>query len=186
MTAALVVLAILATAVFVWGVIAYNRLVRLRNQTAAGWSDIDVQLQLRHDLVPMLVDTVSAYASHERATFDSIAALRTQALQTTSPARLAEVEQSLTGAMSRLFLLQESYPDLKANAPFMQLQRDLVDIEDRLQYARRFYNGAVRDLNDGVQTFPQLLVARAFGFRQAEFFDAPAGMERAPTVEIPR
>ena len=186
MTAALVVLATLAMAVLAWGVLAYNRLVRLRNQAAAGWSDIDVQLQLRHDLVPMLVDTVRAYAGHERATLDSLSALRAQAMRTSSPTRLAEVEQSLEGAMSRLLLLREDYPDLKANAHFMQLQRDLVAIEDRLQYARRFYNGAVRDLNDGVQVFPQLLVARMFGFRQAEFFDAPAGTERAPTVEMPQ
>ena len=179
-----IVLLVLAAALLGWGVFAFNRLVRLRNQVKAGWSDIDVQLLRRHDLVPMLVEAVRAYAGHEKSVLESVTALRAQALQTSSPAQLAKVEQALEQAVSRLLLVQEAYPDLKASENFLKLQRDLVDVEDHLQYARRFYNGAVRELNDGVQRFPDVLVAKAFGFREAEFFEAPAGAAAAPALEM--
>lgn len=179
-----IVLIVLAVAVLGWGVFAFNRLVRLRNQVKAGWSDIDVQLLRRHDLVPMLVEAVRAYAGHEQALLESVTALRAQALRTASPAQLAQVEQALEQAVSRLLVVKEAYPDLKASENFLKLQRDLVDVEDHLQFARRFYNGAVRDLNDGVQSFPDVLVAKLFGFRAAEFFDAPAGADAAPSLEM--
>jgi len=166
------------------GVVVYNGLVRLRNQVRTAWSDIDVQLLRRHDLVPMLVDTVKAYSAHERVLLENVTALRAQALETRSPARLAGLETQLEQSLSRLFALQETYPELKASENFSQLQRDLVEVEKHLQYARRFYNGAVRDLNDGIQRFPGVLLAGAAGFRDAEFFTADAGARVAPTLAM--
>jgi LemA protein len=168
----------------VWAVFAFNRLVRLRNQVRAGWSDIDVQLTRRHDLVPMLVEAVRAYGSHEKSVFERIAALRSAAMATSSPSRLASVEDALEREMSRLMVIQEAYPELKASENFLKLQRDLVDVEDHLQYARRFYNGAVRELSDGLQRFPDLLIAKSFGFRPAEFFEAAAGAGLAPKLDL--
>lgn len=178
------VLMLVVLAVLAWAVVAFNRLVRLRNLVRAGWADIDVQLLRRHDLVPMLVEAVRGYASHEKATLDSVTALRGQAMQTQSPAQLAGIEQALEQGVGRLLLLREAYPGLKASENFLQLQRDLVEVEDHLQYARRFYNGAVRALNDAVQKFPDLLVARGFGFREAEFFEAGEGDRAAPQLEL--
>ncbi len=175
----LILLAFLA-----WAVITFNRLVRLRNQVRAGWSDIDVQLTRRHDLVPMLVDAVRAYAGHEKSVFERVTALRTAAMSASSPARLATVEAALEHEVGRLMLIQEAYPELKASENFLKLQRDLVDVEDHLQYARRFYNGAVRELGDGVQRFPDLLIAKSFGFRQAQFFEAAEGAELVPKVDL--
>jgi LemA protein len=172
-------------ALFAWTIFLFNRLVRLRNQVRAGWSDIDVQLMRRHDLVPMLVEAVKAYAGHEKTLFERVAALRSEAVSAKqSPARLADIEASLEREVGRLLVIKEAYPELKASENFLKLQRDLVDVEDHLQYARRFYNGAVRELNDGVQRFPDLLIANAFGFKQAEFFEAPAGAETAPKLEM--
>jgi LemA protein len=178
------VLMLVVLAVLVWAVVVFNRLVRLRNLVRAGWADIDVQLLRRHDLVPMLVEAVRGYASHEKATLDSVTALRGQAMQTQSPAQLAGIEQALEQGVGRLLLLREAYPELKASGNFLQLQRDLVEVEDHLQYARRFYNGAVRALNDAVQKFPDLLVARGFGFREAEFFEAGEGNRVAPQLDL--
>lgn len=169
-----------------WGVLVYNRLVRLRNQVRAGWSDIDVQLTRRHDLVPLLVEAVRAYAGHERALFESVTALRAQAVATGRPARLAEVEGALEQALGRLFALREAYPELKASDNFLRLQADLVEVEDHLQYARRFYNGAVRAYNDAIQRFPDLLLARVFGFVMAEFYRAADAERPAPTVGMAR
>ena len=167
-----------------WLVFSYNRLVRLRNQVKTAWADIDVQLTRRHDLVPPLVEAVKGYASHERSVLESVAALRAQAVALNSPARLAEVESALEQALGRIFALKEAYPDLKASENFAQLQRDLVKVEEHLQYARRFYNGAVRDYNDTVQRVPDLLVARAGNFDVAEFYQAQDD-ERAPVrVEV--
>jgi LemA protein len=178
------ILALLLLALLVWAILAFNRLVRLRNQVRAGWSDIDVQLMRRHDLVPMLVEAVRAYAGHEKSLFERVTALRAEAVSASSPARLATVEAQLEHDVGRLLVLKESYPELKASENFLRLQHDLVDVEDHLQFARRFYNGAVRELNDGVQRFPDLLIANTFGFKQAEFFDAPEGAGVAPKLEI--
>jgi LemA protein len=168
-----------------WGVFVFNRLVRLRNQMRSAWADIDVQLTRRHDLVPQLVAAVKGYASHERAVLASVTELRAQALQQTSPARLGEVESALEQALSRLFALQEAYPDLKASDNFLQLQRDLVEVEEHLQYARRFYNGAVRDYNDAVQRVPDRVVARSFAFQSAEFYQAQNDERAAVQVRLP-
>ena len=176
--------ALLALATF-WALRTFNRLVRLRNQMRSAWADIDVQLTRRHDLVPQLVSAVRAYVGHERATLEAVAQLRAQAISLTSPAQLGVVESELEHALGRLFALQEAYPDLKASENFMQLQRDLVEVEEQLQYARRFYNGAVRDYNDATQRFPDLAVARATGFRAEEFFEAGDAQRAAVRVEMP-
>lgn len=177
----------LPAALLAWGVIAYNRLVRLRNHVRAGWSDIDVQLTRRHDLVPMLVEAVRGYASHERALLENVAELRARALAASArPSRLAEAEDALEQALGRLVALREAYPGLKASDNFLRLQADLVEVEDHLQYARRFYNGAVRGYNDGIQKFPDLLLARLFGFVPAEFYRAGETERAAPTLGADR
>jgi LemA protein len=168
--------------VAIWLVFSYNRLVRLRNQARTAWADIDVQLTRRHDLVPQLVAAVKGYAGHEQAVLQAVTELRSQAIQLRSPARLGEVESALEQALTRLLALQEAYPDLKASDNFLQLQRDLVEVEEHLQYARRFYNGAVRDYNDTVQRIPDVLIANAFGFSTAEFYQARD--EERPAVAV--
>lgn len=177
---------LLCVALAGWLVHAFNRLVRLRNQHRTAWSDIDVQLQRRHDLVPQLVAAVRGYAAHEQATLQAVTALRAQALSARDPARLGAVETQLEQALGRLLALREAYPDLKASENFTQLSESLVEVEEHLQYARRFYNGAVRDYNDAIQRVPDLLVARGFGFAAAEFFQAEAASQTASRVELAR
>jgi LemA protein len=167
-----------------WAVYAFNKLVRLRNQMRAAWADIDVQLTRRHDLVPQLVTAVKAYAGHEKAVLETVTELRTRAIQERSPAQLGEVESALEQALTRLLALKEAYPDLKASGNFLELQKELVEIEEHLQYARRFYNGSVRDYNDTVQGVPDLLVARAFAFRSGEFYQADAEQRAAVQVQM--
>lgn len=180
-----VVIGLIVLAALAWGLGVYNRLVRLRNQVRTAWADIDVQLTRRHDLVPQLVATVQGYAGHEKALLVAVTELRGQALRQTSPARLGEVEGELEQALGRLLAIKEAYPDLEASENFTRLARDLVAVEEQLQYARRFYNGAVRDLNDAVQRVPDVLVARAFGFAQAEFYQAKDGERAAVAVQLP-
>jgi LemA protein len=178
-----VIILVLILAFFaVWFVFAYNRLVRLRNQVRTAWADIDVQLTRRHDLVPQLVSAVRGYASHEQAVLQAVTDLRSQAVALQSPAKLGEVETALEQALTRVLALKEAYPDLKASENFTQLQRDLVKVEETLQYARRFYNGAVRDLNDGVQRVPDVVIANTFGFSAAEFYQARD--EERPSVQV--
>ena len=164
-------LLLIGLAALVWAVFAFNRLVHLRNQVRTAWADIDVQLKRRHDLVPQLVAAVKGYAGHERGVLTAVTELRAQAIALTSPARLGPVEGALEQALTQLFALKEAYPDLKANDNFLQLQKDLVEVEDHLQYARRFYNGAVRDYNVAIQRFPGMLIAHAGGFTESEFFN---------------
>lgn len=158
--------------ILVWAVWMFNRLVRLRNQVRTAWSDIDVQLARRHELIPQLVNTVQAYTDHERNLLTAVTALRARAVDSDRPGTLAALEDQLEQSLTQIFFLQEDYPDLKADRNFSQLQRDLVETENLLQYARRFYNGAVRALNDRVLQFPDLLIARCAGFSTAEFFSA--------------
>ena len=153
-TTTLIGLVVVLAALLAWAIFAFNRLVRLRNQVRTAWADIDVQLIRRHDLVPQLVAAVRGYVGHEHALLEAVTVLRTRAVALKSPAQLGEVETALEQTMGRLFALQEAYPDLKASENFMQLQRDLVEVEEHLQYARRFYNGAVRDYNDTVRACP--------------------------------
>lgn len=169
-----------------WAMLAFNRLVRLRNQVRTAWADIDVQLQRRHDLVPQLVAAVRGYASHEHALMESVTTLRAQAMAQSSPSQLGAIESALQAGVGRLVALVESYPDLKASANFLQLQHELVDVEDQLQYARRFYNGAVRDYDNGIQRLPDVVVANSFGFRGAEYFQAAESDRAAVRVELGR
>lgn len=186
MTGWLIVLCAGLVLLLCWAVFAFNRLVRLRNQVRTAWADVDVQLLRRHDLVPSLVTAVKTYAGHEQAVLAAVTELRGQAMAAQAPGKLGELESALQQGIGRLIALKEAYPDLKANENFAQLQRDLVQAEEQLQYARRFYNGAVRDFNDTVQRVPDLLVARSFGFANAEFFQANENDRAAVKVELSR
>lgn len=179
-------LILVALALGAWSLFTYNRLVRLRNQVRTAWADVDVQLIRRHDLVPALVTAVQAYAGNEQAALTAVAELRAQAVAAGEVRALASIETALEKGLGRLLALQEAYPELKASDHFAQLQRDFVKVEEHLQYARRFYNGSVRDLNDAVQRFPDLLVARAGGFGQADFFQADVAGRGAVKVELDR
>jgi LemA protein len=178
------ILLLASVAALTWAAWAFNRLIRLRNQTRAAWADIDVQLTRRHDLVPQLVAAVQGYVGHERGVLTAVTELRAQAVAQRSPAQLGVVEAALEQALGRLFALKEAYPDLKASDNFGQLQRDLVAVEEHLQYARRFYNGAVRDYNTTIQRVPDMIIARAFGFGDAEFYQARDEERPAVRVEL--
>jgi LemA protein len=159
----------------------YNGLVQLRVRADNAWSDIDVQLKRRHDLIPNLVETVKGYATHEKSTFEDIAKFRSMAIQATAPADKAAAENQLTGALKSLFAVAENYPDLKASAEFTQLQGSLNEVEDTIQNARRYYNAVVRDLNTKIQSFPTNLLAGMFGFQQKQFFEVDAA-DKAPVA----
>lgn len=178
------ILGLIIAALLAGLILIYNRLVKKRNRVATAWSDIDVQLTRRHDLVPNLVDVVRAYAGHERQTLEAVTRLRSEALATDSPARLGTIENELEQLLGRLMILKEEYPELKASDNFARLSEQLVEVEDHLQFARRYYNGAVRDLNTGVQQFPDVLVARLFGFGPAEFYRAEDPHRAAARVEL--
>jgi LemA protein len=176
------VLVVLALAV----VGIYNGLVRLNVQTDNAWSDIDVQLKRRTDLVPNVVETVKGYASHERQTLEAVVNARNRAVsvQNAGPAERSQAEGALTTALRGLFALAESYPQLRAAENFAGLQKTLADIEEAVQNARRYYNAVVRDLNTRVQQFPSNLVAGVFGFRNREFFEIPDGQREVPQVKF--
>ena len=178
------VLTLVVLAAVIWAVFAFNRLVYLRNQVQNAWADVDVQLRRRHDLIPQLVSAVKGYIGHERGVLTAVTELRAQAVALTSPARLGQVEGALEQALTQLFALKEAYPDLKASENFLQFQRDLVEVEDNLQYARRFYNGAVRDYNTSIQRFPNVLIARSLGFSEREFFHADEQDRAAVRVDM--
>jgi LemA protein len=167
-------------------VASYNRFVRQRNLVQESWRQIDVELTRRHDLVPNLVETVKGYAAHERQTLEAVTAARAAAATAgTGPAAQAAQENALSGALRQLFAVAESYPDLKASANFLDLQRQLAETEDRIAAGRRFYNGNVRALNTRVEAFPSSLIASNFGFKQAEYFAADDPEVRAtPTVSF--
>jgi LemA protein len=181
----LVVLAVLAViAIAVIGI--YNSLVRLNVGTDNAWSDIDVQLKRRHDLIPNVVESVKGYAGHERQTLEAVIAARNRAVsvQGAGPAERGQAEAALTTALRGLFALAESYPQLRAVESFSQLQATLAQIEDAVQSARRYYNAVVRDLNTKVQQFPSNIVAGLFGFRSREFFEIPDSEREAPKVKF--
>lgn len=161
-----ILLVSLASLIFI-----YNRLVRDHQRVLAAWSDIDVQLKRRHDLIPKLVETVKQYAKYEQAALTGITALRQQAIQTQEPGKLGPLESAIRDRLHGLFAVAESYPDLKADELFLKLQHQLTDVENHIQYARRYYNGSVRNLNTRIDSFPDLIVARVFKFRPAQFFE---------------
>ena len=168
-----------------WAVAIFNKLVKNRNLVLEGWSGIDVQLKRRYDLIPNLVETVKGYAKHEEGTLSKVVELRNAAGKAQTAGEKAPLENALTGMLRQVFALAEAYPDLKANQNFLDLQVRLTEIEEQIQFARRYYNGAVRDMNILVQSFPSNLIARSFGFNEAEFFEMELEAEReAPKVQF--
>jgi LemA protein len=180
------VVPIILAVLLAWAIIVFNLLIRDRNRVSQSWSDVDVQLMRRHDLVPRLVELVKGYSGYEKSLQTSVAEIRGQAGRDASPAARGEAEKSVAAGVSRLVALVEAYPDLKASENFLDLQKQLADTENQIQYARRYYNGAVNLYNNRLQRFPDLLIANAFAFRRAEFFqlddDAKAA---APAVSLP-
>jgi len=179
-----IVIGIIA-AIVIAAVLIFNNLVRMRNVVREGWSGIDVQLRRRTDLVPNLVETVKGYAAHERGLFEDVAKNRAQSIAADNVGGQAAAEKALQGSLGRLLAVAEAYPDLKANQNFLELQQQLAEIEDQLQMARRYYNGAVRNLNIGIQSFPGLLLARPFAFREEPFFELDdRSQAAAPLVSL--
>lgn len=164
-----VILGILAAVIF-YVIFAYNRFVTFVNRAKEAWSDIDVQLKRRYDLIPNLINTVKGYAAHESGTFDKVTQARTAAMSATGTAEKGKAENFLSETLKSLFAVAEAYPDLKANQNFLELQRELSDTENKIQAARRFYNGNVRDLNTAIETFPGNIIAQTFAFSKMEFF----------------
>src|SRR3990170_6399645 len=180
MLAVLIILGIIL-GVIVAAVAIYNKLIRLRNTVKSSWSDIDVQCKKRYDLVPNLVETVKGYASHERTVFEKVTEARSMAMKANSPAEMAKAENMLRDTLKSLFAVAEAYPELKANANFMQLQTQLQELENNIEYARRYYNAVVRDYNILIESFPSNLIASQFHFKQAELFQLETPeVERKP------
>jgi len=180
MVTILIILGI-SLAVVIFGIAIYNKLIRLRNTVKSSWSDIDVQLKKRYDLVPNLVETVKGYASHEKNVFENVTKARSMAMNTATPADKAKAENMLTDTLKSLFALAEAYPELKANVNFMQLQTQVKELEDTIESARRYYNAVVRDFNIVIESFPSNIIASSFGFKQEEFFELEAPeVERKP------
>jgi len=173
----LVILAIIVVIAFV-AVGMYNSLIKLRNTSEQAWSDVDVQLKRRHDLIPNLVETVKGYATHEKETFEQVVQARNQAMNASSPADKAQAENFLQSALKSLFALAEAYPDLKANQNFLDLQDELSNIEEQIQLARRYYNAVVRDLNTKIETVPSNFIANMFHFEKKEYFELDSEEER--------
>lgn len=172
-------LGIVLAAIVFWAIALYNALVRKRNMVEEAWSGIDVQLKRRNDLIPNLVATVKGYASHEKSTLEEVVQLRNQAQSAQSVTETAQAQGMLGAALGKLFALAENYPDLKANTTFLELQSTLAEIEEQIQMARRYYNGAARELNISVESFPSNLIAGRFGFTKADFFELESETERA-------
>ena len=173
------ILLAVAAAIVIWLIYTYNRFVQLTNRTEEAWSDIDVQMKRRYDLIPNLVETVKGYAAHEAGTLQKVTEARTKAMGAQTVAEHAEAENMLTGALKSLFAVSEAYPDLKANSNFVELQRELSDTENKIQAARRFYNGVVQELQNAIEMFPSNFVGSTFGFKTREFFQLEEGEQAA-------
>lgn len=185
MSSLTIILIIVAIAI-IWFVAIYNRFVSLKNRTQEAWSDIDVQLKRRYDLIPNLVSTVKGYASHESSAFEKVSDARARALGAEASGDrkgIAEAENMLTGALKSVFAIAEAYPELKANTNFLALQQELSDTENKIQAARRFYNTNVMELNTKIDSFPSNIVARMFAFKEAELFQLEDAAARNP-VEV--
>jgi len=170
---------------FFWVAGTYNSLVKLQNRTEEAWSDIDVQLKRRYNLIPNLVETVKGYATHEKEIFQKVADARARAMGAEGVNEKQEAEKGLSKALKSLFAVSENYPDLKASNNFLELQRELRDTEDKIQAARRFYNANVRDLNIQIESFPSNVIASAFNFKQRELFELEeAAAKEAPKVDF--
>ena len=182
MKVVLIVLIVLVVLVLIWGVASYNGLIRRRNRVENSWSQIDVQLKRRLDLIPNLVETVKGYAAHERETLDAVVRARNAALAApATPAAQAAADNVLTGALRQLFALSEAYPDLKANQNFLALQEELTATEGRVAYARQFYNDTVLGYNNKIETFPSMFLARLM---KREYFEADEAARQAPKVQF--
>ncbi|MBX4198571.1 LemA family protein [Candidatus Parcubacteria bacterium] len=168
-----------AAVLALWFIVAYNGFISLVNRTKEAWSDIDVQLKRRYDLIPNLVNSVKGYATHEREAFENVTKARSHAIGAQNVQERGKAEGELSGALKTLFAVAEAYPDLKANTNFLELQRELSDTENKIQAARRFYNGNVRDLNTKVESFPSNVIAGIFNFAKMEFFELEGGEEAA-------
>jgi LemA protein len=165
------IIGIIVVVIVVWAIFSYNGFVRLINRTKEAWSDIEVQLKRRYDLIPNLVNTVKGYAAHEAGTFQKVTEARAAAISAQGPQAKAQAENMLSGALKSLFAVSEAYPDLKANQNFLDLQRELTDTENKIQAARRFYNTNVRDLNTSLESFPGNVIGNMFKFQKMEFFE---------------
>lgn len=176
------IILILIAVLIIWFIATYNVLIVRRNRVKESWSDIEVQLKRRYDLIPNLVNTVKGYASHEKGVFEEVTMARSAAIGAKTPEEHAKTENMLTGALRHLFAVAEAYPQLRATENFRELQMELSDTENKIQAARRFYNSTVMDLNISVEQFPTNLVAGAFGFRKEEFFD----LEEVAAKEPPK
>jgi LemA protein len=181
--AIIIIVAIIVIAVLIF-VFQYNGLVRLRNRIDNAWSQIDVQLQRRHDLIPNLVETVKGYAAHERETLERVVQARNQAVAAQGPAAQGQAENVLTGALRQLFAVAEAYPDLKANQNFLNLQEELTSSEDRVAYARQFYNDSVLKYNNKIQTIPSNVIAGMFNFQEREYFEGEEEARTVPRVQF--
>lgn len=182
----LIVLAVPVLLALVWFIATYNRFVSLRNHCTEAWSNIDTELKRRYELIPNLVATVKGYAAHERGVLEEVTRLRAACAQNNGPVgEQAVSERALVAALGKVFVLAERYPELKASSNFLALQEELTNTEDRLQAARRFFNGNVRENNNLVESFPTNLVAGMFGFRQRDFFEVEAAFQReTPRVQL--
>ena len=165
-------------------ILVFNGLIITRNRVRNAWSQIDTQLQKRNDLIPNLIETVKGYAKHERETFAMVTQARTAMVNAKSTGDKAKASDLLTGALKSLFAVAEAYPDLKANQNFLQLQEELTGVEEKIAYARQFYNDSVLDYHNAIQTFPNSIIAGMFGFGQQEFFEATAGARAVPKVSF--
>jgi len=172
------ILIIVAVLLVIWLIASYNKLITWRNRVQESWSDIDVQLKRRYDLIPNLVNTVKGYATHEQATFEKVIQARNSAMSAQGTAEQGEAENMLSGALKSIFALAESYPDLKANQNFLELQRELSDTENKIQASRRFYNTNVRTFNTTLQSFPVNMIAGMFGFVAKDFFETETAEEK--------
>jgi LemA protein len=168
---ALIVVGAIVVLLVIIFIVMYNALVRLRNRIDNAWSQIDVQLKRRYDLIPNLVETVKGYAEHEKGVFESVTQARAAAINAQGPAQQAEAENVLSGALKSLFAVAEAYPDLKANQNFLNLQEELTSTEDRIAYARQFYNDSVLSYNNKIQTLPSSVIAGMFNFEKREYFE---------------
>lgn len=157
--------------IVLWAIVSYNGFITLKNRTQEAWSDIDVQLKRRYDLIPNLVETVKGYATHEQVAFEKVTEARSRAMQASGVNDKGQAENMLSGTLKSLFAISEAYPDLKANTNFLQLQNELSDTENKIQASRRFYNANVRDLNTKIEHFPGNIIAKMFSFMKMEFFE---------------
>ena len=179
-----IVLLVLVALLALFLIVMYNKLVRLRNRIENAWSQIDVQLQRRNDLIPNLVETVKGYAAHEKGVLEGVTQARAGVMNAQGPAETAAADNVLTGALKSLFAVSEAYPDLKANQNFLSLQEELSATEDKVAYSRQFYNDAVRGYNTSIQSFPTNVIANNFGFKPREYYEADDGARGAVRVQF--